>query len=157
MPHKKSTNTSLTPEYDNTPAVDALVEAMPDPVRAITVEIRKLVMQADRRITEGLKWNSPSFYWNGWFATVNSRKGTEVTLVLHHGPAVRNDSEVRSVVSDAAQLLRWHSVDRASVTVANLQEFKELQTALTSIVNQWANYHSALPHENTAKSKENLP
>ena len=149
----KPVNAAQSPEYDNTPAVDAVIEAMTDPTRAIVLEVRKIVMKADRRITEGVKWNSLSFYWNGWFATVNFRKGTEVMLVLHHGPAARSDSEVRSAVSDASQLLKWHSADRASVTVGSLQDFKELKPALFDIVKQWANYHSALPGNNSAQPK----
>ncbi len=140
-------------EFDDSPAVSALIESMLDPARAMVFEIRKTIMKANPKITEGIKWNSPSFYWNGWFATVNARKGTEVMLVLHHGPAASTDSKVRSAVSDPSQLLKWHSADRASITFTNLKMLQESQSALAAIVKEWATYHSALPNRNPANEK----
>ena len=46
---------------------------MSDPLKPLVEAIRATILGADSQITEGVKWNSPSFYRHGWFATVNVR------------------------------------------------------------------------------------
>jgi hypothetical protein len=131
-------------ERDNSAGVDALLAGMAHPLTSTVEAIRATILAAHPRITEGIKWNSPSFYCQGWFATVGSRKPERVDVVLHHGAQVRLDSSVRDRVDDAAHLLTWSSPDRALVSFTSAADFDAKESAFRRIIAQWADYQLLL-------------
>lgn len=146
MPVKKrpATTPAKPPEHDDSAAVDALFAALDHPLKPLVAAIRKAILEADKTITEGIKWNSPSFYCAGWFATVNVRGGRGLLVVLHHGAKVRADATPRKTIKDGAALLHWHSADRASVGFGSAEEFADKRDAFVAIVKQWAKAQRAL-------------
>jgi hypothetical protein len=48
-------------------AVDEFLSKLKHPLKPVVEAIRSATLSADPRITEGIKWNAPSFYCNGWF------------------------------------------------------------------------------------------
>ena len=51
--------------------------------------LRRTILKADPRISEGIKWRSVSFYCEGWFATLQERSKHGLLLVLHLGAKKR--------------------------------------------------------------------
>ena len=80
-------------EHDDSSGVTALIADMAHPLKPTLEEVRRTILAAHPEITEGVKWNSPSFYCHGWFATINSRKPTQVDVVFYCGAKVRADSD----------------------------------------------------------------
>lgn len=106
--------------------------------------MRAAILKSDPTVLEGIKWNSPSFYCGGWFATFHLRSNTEVVLVLHHGAKVREGECLRETISDSEQLLEWKSADRAIISVANASAFgRKQQSAFKAIVKQWVQFQRA--------------
>ena len=103
-----------------------------------------MILQADPEITEGVKWNSPSFYCNGWFATVGGSKPYKLELVFHHGAKVRHETALRQTIDDSGKILRWASSDRAIVTIFVDGDFGTIRPMLKSIASQWAAYQKVL-------------
>ncbi len=126
------------PEHDDPAAVDALLAALDHPLKPVIASMRAAILGADRAITEGVKWNSPSFYCEGWFATVNVRGKQGVLVVLHRGAKTRAGAALREDIKDAANLLHWHSDDRASIGFTLADEFTGKRPAFVAIVKQWA-------------------
>lgn len=124
---------------DDPAAVNALVESMDPARRSLVTALRAAILEADSAVTEGVKWNSPSFYANGWFATLNTR-GKGVLVVLHQGAARRADSHMRDEIADENGLLHWHGHDRASLAFATLREFTRQRAALIAIVRAWVRH-----------------
>ncbi len=131
-------------EHDDTAAVTAYLEALDHPLKPVVVAVRSAILGAGSGITEGIKWNSASFYCHGWFATANVRARGAVQIVLHHGAAVREDASLRSSIEDAAGLLKWMSADRAVVTLTGLADFEARREAFVLIIRQWAAYQARL-------------
>ena len=127
-------------EHDDPAAVDAWMRTLDHPLAPVVEGIRKVVLSAGSDVTEGIKWKSPSFYLNGWVATVNVRGKQGVTLVLHLGSKVQSNAAVRDHIDDPKGLLTWHSADRASIAFSDGSAFDTNRAALRTVVAQWLGY-----------------
>jgi hypothetical protein len=148
MAKKKTTTASGSApkklEYDDPDSVEAFMDALKHPLKPVVEAVRKTVLAADKSITEGIKWNSPSFYRHGWFATVNVRPNHGVLVVLHHGAKARSDADLGATLQDPSNLLQWLGKDRATVAFTDDADFQKKQSAFTKIIRQWAKYQAAL-------------
>lgn len=136
---KRIPKNAKPPEHDNPAGVQQLIAAMSDPLKPVVEAIRATILGADNQITEGIKWNSPSFYRHGWFATVNVRRGGgSVMVVLHHGAKGRAETELSRTLRDPKELLEWAAVDRALVSFTSAEDFESKRKAFAEIIRQWA-------------------
>lgn len=124
-------------EFDNTPAVTAWLKTLEHPLKPLIELIRQGVLAADPTITEGIKWNTASFYCHGWFATVHSRAKIGVQLILHQGAKVRDSSTLSQTIKDSTQLLTWLTKDRAIIIFHDPEDFQRKQAAFKKIIKQW--------------------
>lgn len=113
-------------------------------MNAVIESIRQTILSVDSAISEGVKWNSPSFYCNGWFATISARKPDQLEIVLHHGAKVRPDAILQSSIRDLGKLLKWASPDRAIITIQSATANKTNWAQLHSIIEQWVAYQKQL-------------
>jgi hypothetical protein len=139
MPAPKKTKQESR-EHDDSSGVTALVAAMTHPLKPTLEGVRRTILAADPAITEGIKWKSPSFYCHGWFATIGSRKPTQVDVVLHCGAKVRADCDVSEAIDDSDRLLTWPSKDRALLSFKGEADFQASRQAFQRIIQQWAAY-----------------
>ena len=127
-------------EHDDSSGVTALVAGMAHPLKPTLEAVRRTILSADPAITEGVKWNSPSFYCQGWFATISNRKPTQVDVVFYCGAKVRANSTVREVIDDPERLLTWPSNDRALLSFKSDDNFRARLESFQRITKQWAAY-----------------
>jgi len=130
-------------EHDDSAAVSKYLEETDHPMKSVMESMRSVIMKSDRRITEGIKWNSPSFYLSGWFATMNLRSKESIVLVLHHGAKVKKESRLSKTINDPSQLLKWPAADRATITFTSAEDFTKRRKALIAVIKQWAEYQFA--------------
>ncbi|PYJ10605.1 MAG: DUF1801 domain-containing protein [Verrucomicrobia bacterium] len=144
MPKKiNQASAKQDPEHYNSSAVTTLVAGMTHPLKSTIEAVRRTILAADPGITEGVKWNSPSFYCHGWFATISSRKPTQLDVVLYCGAKVRADSTVRELIDDPDGLLTWPSKDRALLSFKSEAEFQARRKPFRAIVKKWAGYQKS--------------
>ena len=84
---------------------DALLASLDHPLKAGIDAVRRIILEADPSISEGVKRNVPSFRTSEWFATVHLRATDRVQVILHLGEGPRAGSGV--VVDDPGSLLEW--------------------------------------------------
>ncbi len=106
------------------------------PRKAEIEAVRALILSADPRIRESIKWNAPSFALADHFATFKLRPETTVQVVLHTGAKVRANPAAMSV-DDPAGLLTWAAPDRAIVTFAHMAAIDTHRDALVALLQQW--------------------
>jgi hypothetical protein len=133
-------------EHDDSVSVTAYMGALEHPMKSVIEAMRAAILDSDRTITEGIKWNTASFYCHGWFATVGVRAKTGVQLVLHHGAKVRDGSTLSETISDSSPLLTWLAKDRATITFISAEDFQRKQVAFKKIIKQWVKYQDQLAH-----------
>lgn len=106
------------------------------PRKAEIEAVRTLILSADPRIHESIKWNAPSFALAEHFATFKLRPETTVQVVFHTGAKVKANPPALSV-DDPAGLLTWAAPDRAVVTFADMAAIDAHRDALVMLVRQW--------------------
>jgi uncharacterized protein YdhG (YjbR/CyaY superfamily) len=118
------------------PAVDAFLKDLDHPLKAEVEAVRRVILGADPKIREGIKWNAPSFRTTEWFATLNLRQD-HVWLILHLGAKTKAAAATGIDIPDPAGLLEWLAKDRAVVKFADAKDVRAKRAALASFVKQW--------------------
>jgi hypothetical protein len=61
-----------------TQTVEEFLETFDHPLKQEVIALRAIILGADARITEGIKWNVPSFRTSEYFATFHLRSNEAV-------------------------------------------------------------------------------
>ncbi|MEK8035091.1 DUF1801 domain-containing protein [Ideonella sp. DXS29W] len=102
--------------------------------------LRKLMLEVEPSVQEGVKWNAPSFRTSEYFATTHLRAKSGLSVVLHLGAKVRQLPAGGVTIEDPAKLLKWLSKDRAMVEFATAEEFNNSKAAFRAVLRQWVKY-----------------
>lgn len=70
------------------PEVDAWFESYEHPMRDAMMRVRELLLEADPRLGECIKWKSPTFTYEGNLASFNPRTKAHVSLMFHSGAQI---------------------------------------------------------------------
>jgi hypothetical protein len=116
--------------------VETFLASLEHPFKREVLALRQLILGVDQRITEGIKWNAPSFRTSEWFATFQLRAKDEVQVILHLGAKKRAEA-VDLRIADPASLLKWLGPDRASVTFRDLAHINGARSAFAELIRQW--------------------
>ena len=117
--------------------VDRFLAELEHPLKAGVVQLRAAILASDDAITEHVKWNAPSFCYDGVDrVTFRLQPGDRLQLVLHRGAKVRDDAgDFR--FDDDSGLLHWVATDRAVITFRDLDDVAARQEAVVDVVNRW--------------------
>lgn len=117
--------------------VDAFVAKAHHPLTAEIEALRTTILGADKSITEGIKWNAPSFRTTEWFATTHLRTKAGIGVILHLGAKTRATAKTGIDIADPTGLLQWLAKDRAMVTFADVKDIKAKQRAFRTLLKEW--------------------
>lgn len=117
-----------------TEEVEAFLAALDHPFKPEILAARQILLGAAPGISEGIKWNAPSFRTSEDFATFHLRAKDGVQVILHPG-AKRRD--VTITIADPASLLQWLAKDRASVKFRDLSDVEAKRPAFEDVIRQW--------------------
>jgi hypothetical protein len=65
--------------------VDTFVSELGHPLEAAINAVRDVVLGVDPRITETIKWKSPTFVFEGNIASIEPRSKKQVSVLFHQG------------------------------------------------------------------------
>ena len=118
--------------------VEEFLAAQEPPRRAQVEDLRALVHDADPRLVEIVKWNSPSYTLDGVDRlTVTAAGRGPVRLVLHLGTArAERAGAPSSFDDDPGGLLTWHSDIRASLTAPPAND-GAARAAVVDVIRAW--------------------
>lgn len=111
--------------------VEDYLAAQTPTARADVEALRALVMDAEPRLVEIVKWNSPSYTLDGEDRlTVNVGRNDAVRLVLHRGVHLaETKGAASSFAGDPDAVLTWHSDIRASLAAADAGRARDVVRA----------------------------
>jgi hypothetical protein len=116
--------------------VTAFLARLEHPLKAEIEAVRALILGADPRIHECIKWNAPSFATTEYFATFKLRPIETVQVVLHTRAKAKPPARpIR--IDDPAGLLRWAAADRCGATCSDRADITAKSGAFVAIVRQW--------------------
>lgn len=131
-PTKPTNVARMTDAHD----VNAFMARLEHPLKAEIEAVRAIILGADPRIRESIKWNAPSFSVTEHFATFKLRP-LETTQVVFHTGAKRKPVVTAIAIDDPAGLLKWVAEDRCVATFADMQHITATTPMLVAIVQQW--------------------
>ncbi|WP_159087104.1 DUF1801 domain-containing protein [Loktanella sp. Alg231-35] len=73
------------------PEVDAWLDAYDNPMKPVVMAIRDLILEADPRITETIKWQAPTFVYKGNMASFFPKAKKLASLMFHKGAEIPGD------------------------------------------------------------------
>ena len=111
----------MTPS-NKTYEVDAFMQMLNHPLLDEIEALRSIIKQ-NRKISERIKWNAPSFFYIDDLATIHVKSKQHVHLIFHH-PAIVRISSV---------YLEGDYKDRRMMYFENMTEIKARKKELTRI------------------------
>ena len=124
-------------------AVDRYLGNLEHPLKPAIEAVRAAILKLGPRIGEEIKWNSPSFYLNDHFATINTGRKTRarpmdhIPVVLHRGAKARPGGDVRASIDDPTGLAEWLGGDRCVVMFRSPEEVEARKGAFRDLLRQW--------------------
>jgi hypothetical protein len=70
------------------PEVEAWFRDFDHPLKEAMLEVRRIILRADRRVDETIKWKSPTFVFEGNMASIDPRAKKHVQLMFHQGASL---------------------------------------------------------------------
>ena len=91
------------------PIVDAWFDARDHPQESTMQAVRRAILEADPRVTETIKWQSPTFVYKGNIASINPQAKAHVSLMFHRGADIPGDHPLLEGGGDVARYVRFDS------------------------------------------------
>lgn len=121
------------------PSVADLVNGLDDQTREQVQLLRDIIGSLDTDLTEHIKWNAPSYVFDGEERiTMNLRnKQGLVKLVLHMGATRPENRKGTPVLLDDAGIVEWASDIRGLITFVDADDIRAKQSALRRVLSGW--------------------
>jgi hypothetical protein len=89
--------------------VDAWFQAKQHPQIELMAAVRRVILGADARITESIKWQTPTFAYKGNIVSINPTAKAYVSLLFHRGASISGDHPILEGGGDIARYARFDS------------------------------------------------
>lgn len=121
---------------NRTKEVDQFIKQLKHPLEEEIETVRDIVLNTSEQITEQIKWNAPSFCYNGQDRiTFKLHPQNRIQLIFHRGAKVKDSTDFR--FEDPTGLLKWLAEDRAMVQLSDMKEVNAKKDLLVKVINQW--------------------
>lgn len=97
------------------PEVDAWFAEYEHPAKGAMLRVRELIL-SDDRMTETIKWKSPTFMYEGNMASFNPRTKAHVSIMFHTGASIPGDHPRLEGGGETARYMKF--TDLADVEAA---------------------------------------
>lgn len=112
--------------------VDEWLASYDNPMKPIVERVRRLILEADDRIDECIKWKSPTFTFNGNIASFNPRSKKHASLMFHTGAKIPGDHPSLEGGGDTARYMTF--TDEADVEAKRAE--------LEAVLDAWIDWKS---------------
>lgn len=118
--------------------VDAFLDKLEHPLKDGILALRKTILGANSKITENIKWNAPSFCYEGddrITFRIPPHGKAEVQLIFHRGAKSKDSSDFKFV--DPSGLVKWAASDRGVVTFQKMTDISAQTPKLVTLIQAW--------------------
>lgn len=109
------------------PKVDAWFDRYDNPMKPVVQRLREIVLDADDRIDETIKWQAPTFTYKGNLASFYPKSKQHASLMFHQGAQIPGDHTRLEGTGDTSRVLK----------IATVAEADAARDDLISIVRAW--------------------
>ena len=123
--------------------VDAWFARYDNPMKPVVQRIREIILAADPRIGECIKWQAPTFTYEGNLASFFPKSKQHASLMFHQGAKIPGKHPRLEGGGDTGRFLRIGTVEEAFAAKADLE----------AIVRSWISWRDAGPAAPKKKTK----
>ena len=116
------------------PEVDAWLERYANPLKPLVLRVREIVLDADPRIGETIKWSTPTFVYRGNLASFQPRAKQFVSILFHAGASIPGEHPILQGGGETARYVR----------LADGDEVERECAALQAVVRAWCDSRDAM-------------
>ena len=102
------------------PTVDRWFADYDNPQKAAMLRVRAIVLEDDR-VTETIKWKTPTFVYRGNIASFNPAPAEHVSLLFHNGAAIPGDHPRLQGGGDTARYMTFTDLDDVEAAANDLR------------------------------------
>jgi hypothetical protein len=115
------------------PEVEAWMGRYDNPQKAVVARVREIVLDADPRIGEVIKWSTPTFVYKGNLASFQPRARQFASLLFHEGASIPGDHPRLQGGGDHARYMQ----------ITDLADAEAVADELTAVVRAWCDARDA--------------
>lgn len=117
--------------------VTLFLDHLNHPLRLDIEALRLLILSADDRLAESIKWNAPNYSVGGEDRiTMRIQPPRQLQVIFHRG-AKKLDQPSTRIIEDSARLLVWKENDRAVATFKTLTDMEKSRGDFMKIIQDW--------------------
>jgi hypothetical protein len=102
-------------------AVEAWFKELDHPLKDAMLRVRKVILGADRRVTETIKWKSPTFMFEGNIASIDPKAKKHVSLLFHQGAKIPGKHPGLEGGGGTARFMRFGNLDEVEANRDGLE------------------------------------
>lgn len=103
------------------PQVDAWMAAYDNPMKKVVEAVRRVMLEADPRIEETIKWQAPTFTYKGNLASFFPKSRAHASLMFHKGGEIAGDFPSLEGEGKEARTMKFKDVADVAAKTAELQ------------------------------------
>lgn len=110
--------------------VDAWFDSYDNPMKPVVQRLREIVLEADPRIAETIKWQAPTFVYKGNLASFYPKSRQHASLMFHLGARIPGEHPRLEGSGDTSRVMK----------IGSLEEADAAQPELAAIVHAWCDW-----------------
>lgn len=118
---------------NSSPEVDEWFANLNHPLKDAMLRVRQVILEADERIEESIKWSAPTFAYEGNLASFQPRATKFVSLMFHRGSEIPGNHPLLEGDAALVRIMRFSDLDDA----------ENKQKHLEAIVRDWCDWKEA--------------
>lgn len=107
--------------------VDQWFAKYDNPMKPVVQRVREILLSADKRLEEVIKWQSPTFIYKGNLVSFNPRSKQHASLMFHTGAKIPGKFPHLEGSGDTARYMN----------IGSMEETEKRKGELTQIVKAW--------------------
>jgi hypothetical protein len=117
---------------NKSPAVDAWFDRLDHPLKPLMLKVRRVILASDKRVTESVKWSTPTYSYNGDIASFIPQAKSFVSLMFHRGSEIPGRHRRLEGNARLARTMRF----------ASGEELKRHTSDLQKVIRAWCEFKS---------------
>ena len=103
------------------PEVDAWFRSYDNPMKDVVLAIREVLLQADKRMDECIKWQAPTFTFDGNLASFFPKSKKHASLMFHQGAKLPGKHPLLEGTGNTSRVLKLDSIEAVRAARSDLQ------------------------------------
>ena len=115
------------------PAVEEWFDRSDHPLKPLMLSVRRVILASDKRVSESVKWSTPTFSYQGDIASFIPQAKKFVSLLFHRGAEIPGKHPRLEGDSRLARTMRF----------ASAEELKQYTPDLQRVIRAWCDHRSS--------------